>query len=539
MPRRITKFGLLFLLATLAITEARVDAIEEARLKELLEKARQRRVGSSDAKVNTTKTFEEETREVAGKDSNTSVRDLGYQTTKVLSTVDKTPISKDVQATQIQIKPSPATTPATAVVVPAAPATTTHQTINVVTQPVVSPVKNIAKTTPAKVVPAKAPSKPAVPVQQAAKKPTSTSPATTTNPTTISKQIPKPAPAYTPATTSTQRNPYIDGGLDKPNPKATLASSPTPRPKTTLQSKREASQAKPSTAFIQRDHKIKDDFVTNTSINVKPSKADKKTKQELQMPKVEIPKQEPSKPSKLGYEDLVAKKQDSKPNQQAPLNLSNLDIKPRTSLGNNDIDPDIPQEFSEIDNKKPDAELISMLQAYKETVRNEIKGTSKDVRTNTSKPETSPATAPSTTEPVAEAAHATSHEQDYMLVLRKSLKSLEEDSWAQVKQNMGESLDYFAREKELHPDNPDLDIYHRVIMGFSRFAEGGLELDEGDFADFEEAEALYLDCLDILEDAKSKITKDDLASKNIREIVNTVVKYTDEELEYIEEMIGL
>jgi exonuclease VII small subunit len=76
-------------------------------------------------------------------------------------------------------------------------------------------------------------------------------------------------------------------------------------------------------------------------------------------------------------------------------------------------------------------------------------------------------------------------------------------------------------------------------MGFSRFAEGGLELDEGDFADFEEAEAMYLDCMDILEDAKSRIKKDDVTSNNVKEIISTVIKYTDEELEYIEEMIGL
>jgi len=186
-----------------------------------------------------------------------------------------------------------------------------------------------------------------------------------------------------------------------------------------------------------------------------------------------------------------------------------------------------------------------MLQAYKETVRSEIKGNSREVLTPSSvigievpKPAETLTASPASKTP-ENGSQTPVNEQDYLLVLRKSLKSLEEDSWAEVKQNMGESLDYFAREKSSHPDHPNLDLYHRIIMGFSRFAEGGLELDEGDFADFEEAEALFLDCLDILEDAKSRIKKDDVTSNNTREIINTVIKYTDEELEYIEEMIGL
>ncbi len=127
---------------------------------------------------------------------------------------------------------------------------------------------------------------------------------------------------------------------------------------------------------------------------------------------------------------------------------------------------------------------------------------------------------------------------EYMLVLRKSLKSLEEDAWADVKHNMSESLDYFAHEKTLY-NNPDLDIYYKTILAFLRFSEAGLELDQGDLADFEEAEAFYLDSYDILEETKKKLTIDDPKSNNIKEVIGTVMKYIEEDLEYIEEMLGM
>ena len=135
-------------------------------------------------------------------------------------------------------------------------------------------------------------------------------------------------------------------------------------------------------------------------------------------------------------------------------------------------------------------------------------------------------------------ASAADKDADYLLVMRKSLKSLEEDSWANVKLNMGEALDYFAKEKKLYPNNPKLNTYYKVILGFQRFSEGGLELDEGDFADFEDAEALYLDTQDLLEESKKELGKD-YDSEQVRGIVDTVLKYTEEELQYIEEMLGM
>lgn len=132
---------------------------------------------------------------------------------------------------------------------------------------------------------------------------------------------------------------------------------------------------------------------------------------------------------------------------------------------------------------------------------------------------------------------AAEREADYQLVLRKSLKSLEEDAWNEVKYNMSEARDYFAREKETYKE-PKLDNYYKVVMAFQRFAEGGLELDQGDFADYEEAEALYLDASDLLDEAERGLG-DDLSSKNIKEIINTVRKYIDEDLDYIEEMVGV
>ena len=213
---------------------------------------------------------------------------------------------------------------------------------------------------------------------------------------------------------------------------------------------------------------------------------------------METPKQEYIKPPKLGYEDQIVKKPETKAPSLPVLDLSNFDTRQKGSYISTDMDGDISPAFKDIDNKKPDEELLTMLQAYKETVRNEMKGSSREILTPSSvigievpKPAE---TMPTNTSKTAETSTETNtNEQDYLLVLRKSLKSLEEDSWAEVKQNMGESLDYFAREKSQHPDHQNLELYHRAIMGFSRFAEGGLELDEGDFADFEEAEALYLD----------------------------------------------
>jgi len=140
--------------------------------------------------------------------------------------------------------------------------------------------------------------------------------------------------------------------------------------------------------------------------------------------------------------------------------------------------------------------------------------------------------APSGTQTVAD------REAEYQLVMRKSLKSLEEDAWNEVKYNMGEAKDYFAREKAAYPDDKNIDIDYKMIIAFQRFSEAGLELDEGDFADFEEAEALYLDAYDILDETE-KMLGEDLNSRNMKEMINTVRKYIDEDLEYIEEMIGI
>jgi len=522
LAQKPTRFLLLFL-ALLTISEAPIHAEQSERLQSLLEKARQRKSTQTDGKVNSTKTLEDSTREVPSQTAATPARDLGYQSTKVLSTVDKTPVSKDVQAT-VQTPAKPPETSLPSASRPQAPASTASKPTTVVNQTV-------------KV------SQPPVSNNISNSKPSSTTSKASNS--TISPTKPNASTAF-----SAPKNPYLDSSLDRPDPKTaknTIAIAPTPKPKTTLQSKREANQAKKSTPYIQRDHKIKDDFVASTSVNLKQEKnkrpelatsekIDKKEKTE---------KQSYVKPPKLGYEDQIAAKTDSKSKTPAlpVLDLSNFDARPQGSYISTDMDRDLSASLK--DSKKPDEELLTMLQAYKETVRSEIKGNSREVLTPSSvigievpKPAETLVASPATKTP-ENSSQTPVNEQDYLLVLRKSQKSLEEDSWAEVKQNMGESLDYFAREKSLHPDHLNLDLYHRIIMGFSRFAEGGLELDEGDFADFEEAEALYLDCLDILEDAKSRIKKDDVTSNNIREIINTVIKYTDEELEYIEEMIGL
>jgi hypothetical protein len=150
------------------------------------------------------------------------------------------------------------------------------------------------------------------------------------------------------------------------------------------------------------------------------------------------------------------------------------------------------------------------------------------------------AVTPDTTTSSSESKTASAREADYHLVLRKSLKSLEEDAWNDVKYNMGEAKDYFTREKNTYKE-PIIDVYYKIIAAFQRFAEAGLELDQGDFADFEEAEALYLDSYDLLDEAEKQLKKidGDLNAKNIKEIINIVRGYIDEDLGYIEEMIGI
>lgn len=502
----------LFFLAFLIFSEASVNAEQADRLQTLLEKARQRKSSGTDTKINSTKTLEETTRELPSASSTTPTRDLGYQSTKVLSTVDKTPISKDVQASiQTPIKP-----------------TVTSSMSN-------SPMPTISPS-PAKSAPAQKPAQTPSPnaVQQPSK------------PITVIKQSSK---VSQPPVTTTVSKPQINSSkitnstinVIKPDPKVnknSLAVNPTPKPKTTLQTKREANQAKKTTPYIQRDHKSKDDYITSTSVNLKQEK-NKRPEPAIKE------KSKETKAPKLGYEDQVHKKPqaNSKKTKVQKKDLSNMDARPSNAYIDTDMDRGRESLYTN-DKKKTEEDLLIMLRAYKETVRNEIKGNSRTILTPASvigiempkpnEPETNDLSKAAETSSGSE-----SNEQDYLMVLRKSQKSLEENSWAEVKQNMSESLDYFAREKALHPDNPNLDLYHRIIMGFSRFAEGGLELDEGDFADFEEAEAMYLDCMDILEDAKSRIKKDDVTSNNVKEIINTVIKYTDEELEYIEEMIGL
>jgi hypothetical protein len=503
LPFKSTNFLLLFL-ALLIISEAQVNAEQSERLQSLLEKARQRKATQTEGKVNSTKSLEDSTRELPSQTPTTPTRDLGYQSTKVLSTVDKTSVSKDVQAT-VQTPAKPPETSLPSASRPQAPTSTSskptavvNQTIKVSQPPVASNISNSKSSSVSSKVNVK----------------------------------PNVSTAF-----SAPKNPYLESSLSKPDPKAvknTVAANPTPKPKTSLQTKREENQARKSTPYIQRDDKIKDDFITSTSVNIKQ---ENKKKSDVK-PTEKKDKQEYIKTPKLGYEDQLVKKPDNKSKTPSlpVLDLSNFDTRPKGAYISTDMDGIGVAE----DSKKQDEELLTMLQAYKETVRNEIKGNSREVFTSSSVIGIEvPKPADTLTNNNGKNPENSASENDYLLVLKKSLKSLEEDSWAQVKQNMGESLDYFAREKSLHPDDSNLDLYHRVIMGFSRFAEGGLELDEGDFADFEEAEALYLDCLDILEDAKSRIKKDDAVSNSVKNIINSVIKYTDEELEYIEQMIGL
>lgn len=148
-------------------------------------------------------------------------------------------------------------------------------------------------------------------------------------------------------------------------------------------------------------------------------------------------------------------------------------------------------------------------------------------------------------EPVKEedmrAVNLNEKESDYLLIIRKSLKSLEDDPWVKVKNNMIEALTFFEQEMELSKKNgtEDPDVYQKIVLACKKFSEGGLELDEGDFADFEEAEALYLDTQDLLKEAAKKIKgKTDYKSQQIQDIIDALNGYTTEELDYIEEMLG-
>lgn len=126
----------------------------------------------------------------------------------------------------------------------------------------------------------------------------------------------------------------------------------------------------------------------------------------------------------------------------------------------------------------------------------------------------------------------------YLDIVKKSLKSLEEDPWNEVRYNMNESVKYFEKEKSMYNSDP-IDKFHKVTLAFLRFAEGGLELDQGDFADFEDAEAHYLDSQDILDAVELSLKSKDKTDQELLKIIQNVKKYINEDIEYIEEMIDL
>ena len=132
----------------------------------------------------------------------------------------------------------------------------------------------------------------------------------------------------------------------------------------------------------------------------------------------------------------------------------------------------------------------------------------------------------------------TARDATYLDLIRKSLKSLEEDAWNEVKFNMSESIEYFDKQRTLATPE-EIDKFYRITLAFLRFAEGGLELDQGDFADFEDAEAHYLDSQDILDAVELKLNSKDAIDQELLKIIQTVKKYINEDIEYIEEMIDL
>lgn len=129
-------------------------------------------------------------------------------------------------------------------------------------------------------------------------------------------------------------------------------------------------------------------------------------------------------------------------------------------------------------------------------------------------------------------------EDNHLLVIKESLRSIEEDSWTKVRTNMNEAIEYFLKEKQLDPSNKDIDIYGNIIKAFRSFSEGGLELDKGDLANFEEAEARYLDAQDILLDVQDKLDEAKHEAVLV-DIVETALQYVDEELDYINEMLTM
>ena len=129
--------------------------------------------------------------------------------------------------------------------------------------------------------------------------------------------------------------------------------------------------------------------------------------------------------------------------------------------------------------------------------------------------------------------------QDYLGLAQKSLQSLEEDSWNEVRLNMQEALEYFEKEKQAAGSPKEVEKFYQLTLAFMRFAEGGLELDQGDFADFEDAETSYLDSQDLLENLELQLKSGNGTDKAILKIVQTVKKYINEDIEYIEEMLDI
>lgn len=129
-------------------------------------------------------------------------------------------------------------------------------------------------------------------------------------------------------------------------------------------------------------------------------------------------------------------------------------------------------------------------------------------------------------------------ESEYQLIMKKSLKSLEEDTWSDVKYNMKQNIEYFANEKKIYQDEK-INKYYRMSIAFFKFAEGGLELDQGEAADFEIAESHYIDSLDAIARAEALLKKEEKQNKVLEDTINTLKKYINEELKYIDEMVGM
>ena len=127
----------------------------------------------------------------------------------------------------------------------------------------------------------------------------------------------------------------------------------------------------------------------------------------------------------------------------------------------------------------------------------------------------------------------------YLSLIKNAFESLETDSWNIAKQNMQDIIKFFFEEKEKFHNIELIDAYMNVARSFLFFCEASIELDKGYTSDFDKAEQQYIQASEFLFNAANMIDGQPRESfKELRSIIDKTLAYIDEELVYIESVVG-